>query len=98
MPMTSTISLLMDASASGLLGYCFGPCLCLATCNLQLAFSCISVDGNTGNVGKESNLWIFKTYSVVNTVHDHWLATLIGGPGETGVLTIYPFPSCILLL
>lgn len=42
-----------------------------ATCNLQLAFSCINVDGNTGNVGKESNLWILKTYSVVNSVHDH---------------------------
>ncbi|KUM66671.1 hypothetical protein ACN42_g367 [Penicillium freii] len=54
MSMTSTISLLMD----------------LATCSLQLAFSCINVDGNTGNVGKESNLWIFKTYSVVNPVHD----------------------------
>lgn len=66
MSMASTISLLMDVSASGLLGYCFGPCF-----TSQLAFSCINVDGNTGNVGKESNLWIFKTYSVVNSVHDH---------------------------
>lgn len=73
MSMASTISLLMDVSASGLLGYCFGPCFTSqhATCSLQLAFSCINVDGNTGNVGKESNLWIFKTYSVVNSVHDH---------------------------
>lgn len=71
MSMASTISLLMGVSVSGLLGYYFGPCFCLEACNLQLAFSCIKVDGNTGNVSKESNLWIFKTYSVVNSVHDH---------------------------
>ncbi|KAJ9493169.1 hypothetical protein VN97_g56 [Penicillium thymicola] len=35
MSMASTISLLMDVSASGLLGYCFGHCFCLAACNLH---------------------------------------------------------------
>lgn len=69
MSMASTISLLMDVSASGLLGYCFGPCFCLAACNLQLAFSCINVDGNTGTIGEESNLWILHGLFFVISVH-----------------------------
>ncbi|KOS48811.1 hypothetical protein ACN38_g232 [Penicillium nordicum] len=50
MSMASTISLLMDVSASRLLGYCFGPCF--LPCSLQLAFSCIMLTVTPATLAK----------------------------------------------